>query len=194
MENISITPENAQRTMWNIIWGIFLIIGILLSSVLLILGEKPIAYWSGLAWLLIMLPIFIYLPALYKSLIYSVEIDSIKMNMGVFWKKQVTVPYTKITNLDVTQGPMERYFQVGTLHVQTAGAGGSQGAQAELKLIGIKDTNQLKQNIMDRVSGTLKTKSEQPESEVVQDTDSDVLTQILTELKSIHKELSKRSS
>jgi membrane protein YdbS with pleckstrin-like domain len=71
----------------------------------------------------------------------------------VFWQKRVTVPYAKITNIDVTQGPLQRSFDIGTIRVQTAGAGGAQGEQAEMVLWGLRDLEEVQNQIMRRVDG-----------------------------------------
>jgi uncharacterized membrane protein YdbT with pleckstrin-like domain len=76
------------------------------------------------------------------------------MEGGVFWKRRATVPYTKVTNVDTTQGPLERYFGFGSVHVQTAGAGGAQGAKAEVCLAGIKEFSQLKDIVLKLVAET----------------------------------------
>ena len=187
MESIIITPEKAQKTIWNIIWGLAFVLGLVLWVIINIFGEEIIIDIIGLGYLIMMVLIFLYLPALFKSLIYSIESDSIKMHVGVFWKKQVTVPYAKITNLDVTQGPVERLFNVGVIHIQTAGAGGSQGGQAELKLIGIRDTNKLKMSIMKLVTESRLPNFVQPESEQDRSSENNELGQILKELKTIRE-------
>jgi uncharacterized protein len=75
-------------------------------------------------WILAFIPVLFWIPKAYRILEYFIDDDSIKMQAGVVWKKNVTVPYEKITNIDVTSGPVQRKFNVGTIHVQTAGYGG----------------------------------------------------------------------
>ena len=77
------------------------------------------------------------------------------MVRGVFWKKNITVPFTKITNVDVTQGPLQRLFNIGTINVQTAGAGGAQGARPELVFVGTRDLEGIKETIMERDRGRI---------------------------------------
>ena len=109
-----------------------------------------------------------WIPAYFKTLEYILDDEAVKMNKGVFWKKRVTVPYHKITNVDVTQGPIERMYNLGTIHVQTAGAGGAQGANAELRMNGIRELESLKNIIMDGVKGHQSfDSSSQPEKKTV---------------------------
>jgi uncharacterized membrane protein YdbT with pleckstrin-like domain len=133
--------------------------------------------------------ILLWIPAFYKSLEYVIDSDSIKMKKGVFWKKNVTVPFTKITNLDVTQGPLQRMFRIGTIHVQTAGAGGPQGTQAELKLLGVRDLNGLKNTIMERLGGHVVSRPDEVKEETVEASSSEIFGRMLKELTAIRKVL-----
>lgn len=114
------------------------------------------------------------------------------MSLGVFWKKRVNVPYTKVTNVDVTQGPLQRKYGIGIVHVQTAGAGGAQGGQAELRMVGIRDFDNVKDLIMEKVKGTGEKRLEDSGKEPVLKNDSLILTRILSELVTIRQELQKR--
>ena len=88
--------------------------------------------------LIIMLAVLAWIGAFYRSLEYVINADAVRAKKGVFWRRHVTVPYTKVTNIDVTQGPLERAFGVGRVHVQTAGASGPQTPQSELRMVGIR--------------------------------------------------------
>lgn len=196
MESIVIKPEKEQRTMWFIGWAIPFVIGFTLLVFFLLVVDKLI-FGLGIgivAWLIIMLPILLYIPAFYKSLEYIIDGDSVKMRKGVFWRKRVTVPFTKITNIDVTQGPVQRIFKIGTVQVQTAGAGGTTGSQAEIQFLGIRDTEGLKDTIMKRVRGYSISEPEEARKEVVRESDSEIFRQMLKELNAIHKALEKKQS
>jgi uncharacterized membrane protein YdbT with pleckstrin-like domain len=125
---------------------------------------------------------------------YVIDSDSVKMNKGVFWKKRVTVPFTKITNLDVTQGPVQRAFDIGTIHVQTAGAGGPEGARAELKLLGVRDLDEVKDTIMERVRGYTVLKPDEVKQKVAEQSDSEIFARMLKELTAIRDVLEKKGN
>ena len=192
MEPVVLKPEKEQKTMWFIGWTVPFVIGLVLWVVLLLAVDKLIFGLCVVGWLILMSLILLYIPAFYKSLEYIIDSDSVKMRKGVFWRKRVTVPYTKITNIDVTQGPIQRIFNIGTIHVQTAGAGGASGSQAELNLLGIGDTDGLKDTIMERVRGYTISEPEEVKKEVVQESDSEIFRHMLKELTAIHEELEKR--
>lgn len=55
----------------------------------------------------------------YKS--YTVSPLSVEIRKGVIWRKVVSVPRSRVQHTDVSQGPLERRFGLGTLMIYTAG-------------------------------------------------------------------------
>lgn len=180
--------------MWFIGWAIPFVIGLTVWIVLLLIVDTVIFSLCVVGWLTLGSLILLWIPAFYKSLEYVIDSDSVKMKKGVFWKKRVTVPFTKITNLDVTQGPVQRVFDIGTIHVQTAGAGGPQGAQAELKLLGVRDLDEVKDTIMERVRGYTILRPDEVKEKVVEESDSGIFGRMLKELTAIREVLEKKQS
>jgi len=195
MEPIVLKPEKEQKTMWFICWAIpFVIVLAVLVVLLLFVKEEAFVVFALclIGWLIVMSLILLWIPAFFRSLEYVVDNDSAKAKVGVFWKKRVTVPYTKITNIDVTQGPLQRIFGIGTIHVQTAGAGGAQGAQAELKLLGVRDLDEVKDTIMVRIRGYTISRPEEVEEKVMEESDPKIFRRMLEELTAIRKLLENR--
>ncbi len=52
---------------------------------------------------------------------YRVDQDGIEIRKGVYWRQVISVPRSRIQHTDVSQGPLERNFELSTLHVFTAG-------------------------------------------------------------------------
>ncbi|MHC4792031.1 MAG: PH domain-containing protein [Planctomycetota bacterium] len=194
MESIGLKPEKEQRIMWFIDWAITFVIGLTVWIVLLFLVDTVAFSLCIVGWLILASLFLLWIPAFYKSLEYVIDSDSVKMNKGVFWKKRVTVPFTKITNLDVTQGPVQRAFDIGTIHVQTAGAGGPEGARAELKLLGVRDLDQVKDTIMERVRGYTILKPDEVKQKVAEQSDSEIFARMLKELTAIRDVLEKKGN
>lgn len=196
METIEIRPVKEQQTMWLVIWAIWSAAGLALWLVLLLTvpeEEARLALAICLAVTVVVVGlILVWIPAFYKSLGYEICGDSVKMKSGVIWKRRVTVPFPKITNVDVTQGPLQRAFNLGTIHVQTAGAGGAQGARAEVILMGVRDLEEVKERIMERVKSYTGSKSEEVKEKTMEVSDSDVLGRMLEELSAIREILEKR--
>ena len=202
MEAIFVKPEKEQKTLWFVGWAVPFVLGLALWVILPLTIDKLIKYNEGgnlfglcvVGWLILMVPILLWIAAFYRSLEYIVDSDSVKMKKGVFWRKHVIVPYPKITNVDVTQGPVQRMLNIGTIHVQTAGAGGTQGEQAELTLLGVGDLEGLKDTIMERVRRYTISRPEEVKKKIVEKSDSQILRHMLEELTAIREALEKRQS
>lgn len=57
----------------------------------------------------------------YKYTSYRVSAAGLEIRSGVLWRSIVTVARSRVQHLDVTQGPIERNFELGRLHIHTAG-------------------------------------------------------------------------
>jgi len=194
MELMTLRPEKDQRTLWLICWTIwfFIILVPLAFLVAMLQDEGRIVFAICLlGWLVVMFLVLLWIPAFYKSLEYQIEDDCVKAKAGVLWRKHVTVPFSKMTNLDVTQGPLQRAFDIGTIHVQTAGAGGQQGAQAELRLTGIRNREEIKDIILERVRGYA-AGVEQRKEKISPETEPEILRQMLAELQAVRELLQAR--
>jgi membrane protein YdbS with pleckstrin-like domain len=152
VKEISVTPDRGQRTVWLIHWTLWFV-PILVGLLILMVINSLVFGLCALGWVLLMIPLAVWLPAYFHSLDYALANDAVKGRRGVLFKRSVTMPYHKITNVDITHGPLQRKYGVGYLHCQTAGAGGQQGARAELKMEGIKDLEGVKDLIMERIKG-----------------------------------------
>jgi len=192
MEPIVLKPENEQKNLWIIDWAIPFVIVLIVLVILALFVERVVFGICLAGWLIVMPLILLWIPAFYKSLEYVIDSDSVKAKAGVFWRKNVTIPYTKVTNLDVTQGPIERIFDIGTIHVQTAGAGGQQGDKAEQKLVGIRNLVGLKRAILERIRCYTISAPDQVKEKITQQEDAQIFERILKELKAIRQVLENR--
>jgi len=68
---------------------------------------------------------------------YEITDDGFRKEYGVIYKKYVTIPYTRIQNIDIHRGIVERFLGLSTIRIQTAGAGGV--ARAEGTLPGLSE-------------------------------------------------------
>ena len=71
--------------------------------------------------------------ARHRRLRYLVEEDGLCIRRGVFWRKVIWIPITRVQHTDVSQGPVQRKFGLGTLTVHTAGTAG-----ASISLVGLE--------------------------------------------------------
>lgn len=57
----------------------------------------------------------------YRHTWYRVDDRGLEIRRGVFWREVVNVPRSRVQHTDVSQGPLERKYGLGTLVVYTAG-------------------------------------------------------------------------
>jgi uncharacterized protein len=193
---MEIKPEPQLKTLWYLSWAVAFCPVIILLLILLFFADKLIVGSFIAAWIIIFIPILFWIPKAYRIVKYFIDGDSVKMQAGVVWKKKVTVPFLKITNIDITSGPIQRKFGVGTIHVQTAGYGGQQGQKSELKINGVKDTEKIRDIIIENIKsykGTEDTayKPGKNLQEAKAPDNALILDNILNELVNIRKKLEK---
>jgi membrane protein YdbS with pleckstrin-like domain len=121
-----------------------------------------------------------WIPKYYESIVYKLTNDKIIWRRGVWFKKTGVVPYNRITNIDITQGPISRKFKIASLKIQTAGYSGQQ-ANAEIKIEGMEQFEELREMLMRFVIG------KKPVSVENYDDDNNIEQQILHELIKIRK-------
>lgn len=131
----------------------------------------------------------------YASISYTLTDNEIVVHKGVWWKKRGYVPYNRITNINIEQGPVSRHFQLGTVLIQTAGFSGGAGSAGGLKpaeavIFGVKNFEEIKDKIMNFVRETRPVAVEARAEALAP---QDVSRQILAELKKISKALEKKT-
>jgi membrane protein YdbS with pleckstrin-like domain len=57
----------------------------------------------------------------YQHTSYRVDEQGIEIRRGVHWRVVINVPRSRVQHIDVSQGPIERRFGLGTLVIYTAG-------------------------------------------------------------------------
>ena len=76
---------------------------------------------------------------------YELREDEMSWKRGVWSQRAGIVPYNRITNLDVKQGPVMRALKVSTLAIQTAGYSGQ--AVPEIRIEGMEHAEELRELI-----------------------------------------------
>ena len=57
----------------------------------------------------------------YQTTWFRIDDDGLEYARGRWWRHHVSIPRARIQHTDVTQGPVERRFGLGTLVIYTAG-------------------------------------------------------------------------
>jgi len=103
----------------------------------------PVNFWTIALNLIWLIPALIYVPFYYRSIEYSVKAETGETMPEVYVKKGVItvtrkhVPFRTITNISSRAGPFDRLFNIGSVHIETAGYSGSHQTGPEVKLEGI---------------------------------------------------------
>lgn len=70
----------------------------------------------------------------YLTLSYELERDELVLREGLVFKKVRHVPYARIQNVDTEQGPVQRFFGVTVVRIETAGGSEPEALLRVLKL------------------------------------------------------------
>jgi len=179
----------ALFTIGGFLWWMIPLVAVAFSLGML---TGVVAALSSFVPLLIAVAIILYwIPKFHSSINYVLEDDEIIVTKGVWWKTKSVVPYNRITNINIYQGPISRHFGLGKLSIQTAGFSGvsSSGHKtAEAEIFAIENFEEIKDIVMNFVKGL---KPTAVEAEVEARPSKDVNEQILQELRRIRKAVEK---
>jgi membrane protein YdbS with pleckstrin-like domain len=164
MGPITIKPDKKQSLVWmsELFFYYSFFMGLCAIPLVLNWGDQTSFYILAAAFSVFFTSLLIRIPLYHQSLKYCVDDDLLKLERGYFWKEEITIPYSKITSMDVIQGPIERLFNLCQIHLQTASSGGLQSNEAQMRLTGIRHKEEVKKMILDKIqesSGLASSKS-----------------------------------
>ena len=125
-------------------WVYFVALG---EPVFVLIGQISLGVLAG-----IVIFVLIWSRLYYVSVVYHLNDTEMTWKRGVWFRKTGIVPYNRITNVDIVQGPVMRMFGISNLKIETAG-GNAGKSSAEIQLEGIADPEPLRAMIMDFVRG-----------------------------------------
>jgi uncharacterized protein len=111
-------------------WRIGSLVSLILPTIVLsMLGFVFLADWGwAVLGVLVAMALFLtlwYAPARYKRWRWQLTELAVELRFGVIVRQQETVPYFRIQQIDIVQGPLDRILDLATLQVTTASASGS---------------------------------------------------------------------
>lgn len=153
-------------------------------------NTKVILWWIALSGILC-LWIIVY-PIIHlwtKSLSYVIREDRVTIHKGIITKTKQNIPFRAVTDFILRRSLYDRIFGIGSIRVQTAGQSQT-GTGYEGNLAGLLDYDGLHSNLREKIKvlHPMSTKNLQPKTI---GTDSEVLENILSELKKIRNKLEK---
>lgn len=119
--------------------GLFAVDIALIIAWIALLVAFPIAgiLLAPIFWFVIIVPdivVYIGIHLRYDTTWYVLSDRTLRIRRGIWIINEVTITYENIQNVSVRQGPLQRYFGISDLVVQTAGGGGAAGAHGEQNL------------------------------------------------------------
>ena len=123
--------------------GFLATLGVFADAPLWVIGLvviPPLAVFAFLTW---------WIPAFYQTADYRLTDEELEYRRGVFFQQKTTVPYNRITNVNASQGPIQRFVDAGSVGIHTAGYGGQMGA--ELTISGVSDYEDIKDQVLMKV-------------------------------------------
>lgn len=97
--------------------------------ILAVVGFVFLGHWgwltlTGLAGIVVLV-LWVYLPTRHRRWRWQLADLAVELRYGVVIRQQETVPYFRIQQIDIVQGPLDRLLDLATLQVTTASASGS---------------------------------------------------------------------
>jgi len=125
----------------------------------------------------------------YNRYLFLIQKDGIEIKRGILWKKDITIPYDRVQNVDIDRGPIEELIGIYNLNVFTAGTASEAQAifGAEGYLPGVKNSEKVRDAILERVQESDEDGLGMEKKET--ETDAKILKEILEKLKSIRKKM-----
>ena len=78
-----------------------------------------------------------------KNLRYRLEGNTLRADSGVFFFSRQSIPLERITDINLVQGPVQRFFGIWAMRIQTAGS-----AQCEATLYGVREPEKVREQIL----------------------------------------------
>jgi len=189
-------PAKQLKSLYFVYLVITVIFAILVWLIPLAIFVPPLITLAvAIPILVILLFVVYWISRFYSTIQYKLDDEEVEWRRGVWFRNTGIVPYNRITNVDIAQGPISRMFNIGSLKIQTAGYSNPNqgwGNPSEITIDGVEEFEELRHIIMARVRGK-KPMAVQTFEETPEPVKGDLNNQILAELVEIKKLLMKIS-
>lgn len=109
-------------------------------------GASPLPFGVILGVVVFLAIVFVIrLPSRrYAARGYQISNDRLRVVRGLWWRSDTVVPFGRVQHIDVDQGPLERFFDISTLTLHTAG---SHNASVHLPGLGRELAGEMREEI-----------------------------------------------
>jgi uncharacterized protein len=147
-------PDIRLKSLYRIYLLLFVWLGILAWLV-------PLVFLIPALWtFIITVPLLflvilasLWIPWYHDTLVYTFSNDEIVWRRGVWFRQTGVVPYNRIMNIDLIQGPIMRRVGISTLKIQIAGHSKQSGTESEIRIEGADKPEELRDLIRGFVRG-----------------------------------------
>lgn len=120
MQLSNVDPAIIGVWRWN---GVFTALIFTVIAAALTLPIPPLWPFPPLAVAIVGLALaWLWPPLAYRHLRFGIDETGIAIESGVWWRSRIALPRVRIQHTDVSQGPLERRYGIGTLKFYTAGS------------------------------------------------------------------------
>ena len=94
---------------------------------------------------------FVLLPSLFKyeTLRYRFDDEGVMMAWGLLWRREIFLTYTRIQDIHLSRGVLERWMGLATINIQTAAGSSS----AEMAVVGLIEFEQVRDFLYSKMRG-----------------------------------------
>ncbi|NVJ68569.1 MAG: PH domain-containing protein [Gammaproteobacteria bacterium] len=150
------TPEHANKLspksviVNRIIFAVVSVIPIIIGIVAFFNSDKWYPLFIMLAVAILFFSFgFIWSKKRYQYSRWWFEDEGLYIQKGVIWRRRILVPKNRVQHTDVSQGPLERKFELGQLKVNTAG---TKDASVDLSGVELEVANALRNRLIDETA------------------------------------------
>ena len=146
--NVPFRPSPALVSWFILDFVLFMvfILAVAIVPALVATGPDHLLLAAALAGILGITVVFAFWTRLYyDSMWYELHDDEMRWKRGVWFRTTGIVPYNRITNIDLRQGPVMRWLKISSISIQTAGYSG-QGLP-EIRIEAIEHADELRELI-----------------------------------------------
>ncbi len=104
-----------------------------------------ISFFGLFAFPIVFIPLFFR----YETLRYRIDDQGVFMSYGILFRREVQLTYARMQDIHLSQNLLERWLNIGTVTVQTAGS----GEGGNLGIVGVKDFEPIRDYLYARMRG-----------------------------------------
>ena len=178
-------PSEKLKSLYYTYFAAIVLVLILFGFVFFVPAMIFAFFWFAsiffLPGLLILLFIAWWIGKYFSTIVYKFTDSDITWRRGVWFKSTGIVPYNRITNIDIIQGPVSRHFGIASLKIQTAGYSAQHQASAEIRIEGVEKFEEMREMLMGFIRG------KKPVAVETYESGSDVLQELVKIRKLLEK-------